>query len=450
MGFFSKRDNAVTGGNASFNDLDGKSLGTPENPIRLLDFNNFFSFTGGGVKTYHMHKLEYFGSRKDVHYTLVIPSTEDRVDRYGLARVRHLRAPSVPVANNYRLSFNYFKLRKILKETQPDLIEVGGPYLDPFLVTSAAHGLDTILTGFWHTDYPTAYLEFYANRVLPGSGRFLRELGWGFARKTYGRYKATFAAADCVVNELDRQQIPGVIQTPLGVDIERFNPRHADPILRREVGAENRPLIFFPHRLLREKGIHEVVAGVPAIAEATGAVFVFAGTGPELPLVQKLTYERDDCHYIGYIKSPDKMARWYASSDMIFGLSAWETFGLSIIEAMASGVPVVGADQGAARDWITRANCGKVVPHGNTKKLIGATIDLLNQADLKDIGRRGRQFVETHFSWPATFDRLLQYYQKLILAHRTKAPLPSEPIRLVTLNQSDDRDDELNKPLRGD
>ena len=400
-------------------------------PIKVVDFNNLFSFTGGGVRTYHLQKLEYFSTRNDVRYWLIVPSDHDGIDNYGKAKLIHVKATSIPFAPGYRIFLNMFKLRKILQTLQPDLIEVGGPYVDPLMIKFATKKMSSVITGYWHSDYPTAYFKTYASRISHNLGNYFCKLGWSYARKTYGHFDTTFAAADCVLSDLKEHGISNVMQVPLGVDTNLFNPIRRDNDLRYKYGAQNRPLIFFPHRLLWEKGIKEVVEGIPAIAKATGAVFVFAGTGPELPLVKKIASERDDTHYIGYISSPKEMARWYASSDLSYGMSAWETFGLSVVEAMSSGIPLVGANKGAAKDWITRSGCGEVIPHGDTKALINASINLLNRPDLHELGNKGRNFAVEHFSWQNTFDKILGYYRTLIKQKGKERQLSYPPLRLI-------------------
>jgi alpha-1,6-mannosyltransferase len=347
-------------------------------------------------------------------------------------------------------------------ELQPDLIEAGAPYTDPLLARLIARRRSggtqrAVIVGFWHTHYPSAYLEFYGSRVSTGLGRALGRLGWHLARRTYGFFDATIAAADCIIEDLRGAGISRVIQCPLGIDIEAFHPRHRDPGKRRQVGAEGagaerqvsagagaerqvgasgdaeeRPVVFFPHRLLAEKGIVQVVEAVPRIAEATGAVFVFAGTGPEQARVEALCRERDDCHFLGFVDGAGEMARWHASADVSFGLSAWETFGFSVLEAMASGVPLVAADRGAARDWVGRAGCGVLVPHGDTEALVRATIELLQRPDRAELGARGRAFVAAHFSWEQTFERMLHYYRKLVEARRAGTQLEGFPFLLDT------------------
>jgi alpha-1,6-mannosyltransferase len=392
------------------------ALSWAERPLRIVDFNNFFSPSGGGIRTYHLNKLKYFSDYPGVSYSLIIPSWADFVEPVGQARLIHLKAPSIPKTNNYRFFCNPFKLAEVIEEIQPDLVEVGGAYVDPFLIRYAMRHHEGVVAGYWHADYPTAYFETLGNRLSPAVGKLFEQVGWHFARRTYGRYDATFAASDCVADRLRAEGIDRVLQCPLGVDIDQFNPSHRDPEVRRKLQAEDRPLVFFPHRFCREKGIKEVFEALPEIARRTGAVFAFCGGGPALDLVKELAETRNDCHYLGYIKSPKEMARYYASSDLVYGLSEWETFGLSIVEAMSSGVPLIGADRGAAQEWITRSRCGITIPHGQTQALVEASVKMLGRSDLELVGRRGRQFVTKYFSWEATFERMLTYYRALIRA----------------------------------
>lgn len=402
-------------------------------PLRIVDFNSMFSFSGGGIRTYHVRKLAYFGERDDVAYHLIVPSDRDEIEEHGSARLYHVATPSALRVRNYSLIIHPRQLARLVSDIQPDIIEAGAPYTDPLLARLLTRRCDAVMVGFWHTHYPTAYLEFYGNRVAQPLGRALARLGWHLAERTYGFFDATIAAADCVVDDLLAAGIERVIQCPLGVDVDVFHPRRRDPERRRELGAsERRPLVFFPHRLLSEKGIIEVVDAVPRIAAATGAVFVFAGTGPESPRVEALCRARDDCHFLGFVDGVDEMARWHASADVSFGLSAWETFGFSVLEAMSSGVPLVAADRGAARDWVSRARCGALVPHGDAEALVQATIDLLQRPDRAEYGQRARAFVTEHFSWERALGRMLDFYRRLVAAHRAGTQLDDFPYRLDT------------------
>jgi alpha-1,6-mannosyltransferase len=396
--------------------------------LTICDINNFFSYTGGGVRTYHLHKLAYFEDRESVDYTLFVPSDHEEVERQGNARLIHVPAVPVPGAANYRYILDAWVLRRHLQRIDPDLIEIGSPYVAPWIVRAAAAGSKALLTGFWHADYPRAYVERSLGSLHPELGHLGFDLAWWYARQTYGNYDATFAAADCIVQSLWEHGIPRVFQTPLGVDLERFTPSKRDPELRASLGLDDaRPLLFFPHRLIEEKGLSNLIAAYPKIHEATRPTLAFAGVGPgKAKLDAFMADGRYDVHYLGFLEDPEEMARWYASADVVFALSAFETFGLSAAEAMASGCALVAADAGAVREFVERAECGKLVAYGDSDALARATIELVQTGDYRRAGAAAHDFATRNFSWTATFDRMLAAYEEIV-AKGGKAGLTPEP-----------------------
>ena len=380
--------------------------------LHIADFNNFYSTAGGGVRTYHTHKMEYMQGRDDVQYTLFLPSDRDAIeDRGNGARLIHIPALPVPGASHYRYVVTPTHLKRHIKALRPDIIEVGSPYVAPW-VAQAARG-DALLVGFWHADYPRAYAGRYAGELHPLLGKLAHEAAWWYAQQTYGRYTATFAAADCVVSELWDRGIPRVFQTPLGVDTERFHPRHRDVALRAEVGADgDRPLLFFPHRLIEEKGLSQLLSAFPRIHRAHRPVLVFAGIGPgQAKLDAFMQRFPDDVHHLGFITDPHLMARWYASADAVFALSAFETFGLSAAEAMASGNALIAANEGAAAELVTKSDGGVLVPYGDVEALAEQTIAFLSSDRLHPAGEAARDFAARHFNWTRAFDRMMGFYQ---------------------------------------
>jgi alpha-1,6-mannosyltransferase len=397
--------------------------------LHLVDVNNFYTRTeGGGVRTYHQQKLRYFQSRSDMRYTLIEP--DDRLFDEPLSdnvSIKHV--PGTPIVGTYRLLLDVAVMRRVLHGLQPDLIEIGSPYILPWVVTAAAVGTRAKLMGFWHADYPRAYVERPLARYHPLLGHGGCEVTWWYARQTFRRFWATLAAADCVVDRLWKRGIPRVFQTPLGVDIERYHPSHLDATLRQSVGADDRPLVFFPHRLLEEKGLSALIAAWPRIYQKTNAVLVFAGVGPaKHKLDVFLAQNPPGVHYIGYINDPAEMARWYATVDAVFALSAFETFGLATVEAMASECAVIAANAGAACELVSRAECGKLVGYNDVDAIAEKTIELLTDGSLEQAKKNARLYAERNHSWPAAFDRMVSVYREVAAAPSRKS-LPKEPRR---------------------
>ena len=138
---------------------------------------------------------------------------------------------------------------------------------------------------------------------------------------------------------------------------------------------------------------------------------ILAGTGPYLPQVREAVQKYKHIRYVGFIKSIDEMARHYASVDMGLALSGWETFGLSILESMASGNAQIGASTGAAFEHVTESGAGKVLQERTPHALAEAIVELY-RSDMQAMKQKARAYAEK-FSWNDCFGRQLDLYQKL-------------------------------------
>ena len=107
----------------------------------------------------------------------------------------------------------------------------------------------------------------------------------------------------------------------------------------------------------------------------------------------------------------DEMARHYASVDMGLALSGWETFGLSILESMASGNAQIGASTGAAFEHVTESGAGKVLQERTPHALAEAIVELY-RSDMQAMKQKARAYAEK-FSWNDCFGRQLDLYRKL-------------------------------------
>ena len=381
--------------------------------LHICDINNFYARTGGGVNTYHQNKLAYFRQRGDIRYTLFQPDDHEAIETQDHVCIVHF--PGFKGNPPYRYMSNPHRMRRVLRQLDPDLIEIGSGYLLPWVVRLATAGSRAILTGFWHADYPRAYVRRRLSPISPLLARVVERMAWWYVRQTYGRYTATFAAADCVVQDLQQRGIPRVLKTPLGVDLDRFRPDRREPGSRQQIGAtDGRPVLLFPHRLQEEKGLSTLIHAFPRMHRVHRPVLVVAGDGPRKPDLDAFMAQHPDVHYLGYIRDPDELARWYATSDAVFSLSPFETFGLSAAEAMASGSALIAADRGAVQAFVMRADCGVLVPYNDVDALAARTIDFLGSGKLAQAGHNGYRYAIEHFSWTAVFDHMVDCYCDIV------------------------------------
>jgi alpha-1,6-mannosyltransferase len=205
------------------------------------------------------------------------------------------------------------------------------------------------------------------------------------------------------------------------VDTTVFHPGQMDGARSSELraGLPERLTIFFGHRFAEEKGLRTFLAAYPEICRRLGhePAVVFAGTGPDLDRVQAAVAAHAAMRYIGFVKDPADMAAWYASCDMGLALSGWETFGLAIVEALACGQILVGANQGAAREHVENSGAGLAVPVADPMALAAAVETLWRQKIENGAAwpekSRGAVDYARGLTWEKCFDREVEIYRKL-------------------------------------
>jgi alpha-1,6-mannosyltransferase len=99
--------------------------------------------------------------------------------------------------------------------------------------------------------------------------------------------------------------------------------------------------------------------------------------------------------------------------DLVVAPGSAETFGLAALEALASGVPVLSADQGGVAETIGRSGAGRLHASGDPSHLTEVAVALLGD-DLPALGLLGRRYAEEHHGWDTVFDRLFATYRRVL------------------------------------
>ncbi len=394
--------------------------------LRVLDCNEFWSPSGGGVRRYHLEKLERFKNWEDVHYVFAMPDGETRTETLNANTViEHVRGFKFPGNWEYRMVLSPFALRRLIAKHRPDIIEIGSPYLAPWLLRIALAGLDfrPRRVGFWHADFPVTYIGRFFARYGRVPGKIAETLAWAYARSVYNRMDAVFVASRLILDRMRRRGVKRLHYVPLGVDTETFRPDRRDEAWREELraGQADRLILLFGHRFCEEKGLRTFLAAYPLLCRLLDhePAVVFAGTGPDLDRVQAAVASHPHLRHIGYVGQPRDMARLYASCDIGLMLSGWETFGLAVLEAMAGGMLVIGADQGGTLEHVEASGAGLTFRVGNPASLAQAIASLHGIEDGEQRRRAGRAYAES-LTWDACFRREKDLYASL--ADGTQAP----------------------------
>ena len=195
-----------------------------------------------------------------------------------------------------------------------------------------------------------------------------------------------------------------------GVDTERFHPRHASHAFREAVGAApHERLLLYVGRVAAEKRVDllpEALAGLKDVR------LVVVGDGPYRAELQRRC-QNLPVHFTGYLQGME-LATAYASADAFIFPSDTDTFGQVIQEAMASGLPVVGARSGGTLDLVREGLTGRMFAPGVASDLRYQIKMLLAQPDmLRAMGEAGRRAAEQR-SWSAVMNELVGYYRRVL------------------------------------
>jgi alpha-1,6-mannosyltransferase len=383
----------------------------------FCDLTQSWSNVGGGVRTYLLHKRRHILESTPHSHLMIVPGDRDEVVEEDRAATITIASPRVPGSPHYRLMLRNGAVRAALEQFRPDLIECQDAYNLPW----AAIGYrrrhpETALVAAYMTDFPTVYVERPLSKFLttPVAGALAR-ICYGYCGLLYRRFDAMFALSENGgATKLRGLGIPEVDVVPLGVELGEFGLDRRDERLRRKLGLEaNEPLLVYVGRLDGEKNPDLVVDAFRRLPASLGAKLALIGEGP---LKADIAALGDDRIILpGYMKSRAELARWLASADIYVSGMADETFGVSIVEAQASGLPVVGVAAGAMIDRVSDA-VGRLGSIGNAAAMAANIIDVWN-ADRSSIAEQARACA-LQFGWDSSMEALFSRLYPAAFARR--------------------------------
>lgn len=180
-----------------------------------------------------------------------------------------------------------------------------------------------------------------------------------------------------------------------GVDVDCFNPKHYSAPLRQRWGAdEQTAVLLYVGRLSPEKEVNLIVNAFAAMQKnsAKKAVLVIVGDGPEREKLQRLGQSLRVI-FTGSL-SGAKLSEAYASADAFVFASQVETFGNVVLEAMASGLPVVAYDYACAQQHVRHLRSGWLCALGDAAAFIGFMQQLPDRPTLKQMGLNARANIQ--------------------------------------------------------
>ncbi len=375
----------------------------------LCDLTQSYASTGGGIRTYLTEKRKYIDSRTPHTHLLIIPGETDRTYQDGRHITVEIASPKVPGSPMYRLLLRSKAVIEALRTHRPASVECLDAYNLPWAAISyRKERPETVLLAGYRTDFPTVYVQRFGDRYFGSwAGARLRTLGYRYAGSLYRKFDGLYALNREMADYLAALDIANVDVLPLGTDIDLFHPNKRDDAFRAEHGVRSDgPLLVYAGRIDREKAADIVYDAFEQLPSEMNASLVMLGEGN---LRDELRERAAGAAAVfpGYIGERPELARALASADLYVSAMPYETFGISIIEAQASGLPVVGVAAGAMPDRVPDA-LGLLGPVGDAAAMARNIERIWTSPERFEMAAAARAHVEARFSWARTFEHLFE------------------------------------------
>ncbi|WP_226646002.1 glycosyltransferase family 4 protein [Mesobacillus subterraneus] len=344
---------------------------------------------------------------------------ENPSDEYVPSHIHRFKSASFFLYPECRIAFpNYFKIKEELENFNPDLIHVATPFNLGMMGIYFSKKLNIPIVGSYHTDFDQ-YLQFYDLTLLSS-------LIWKYMIWFHRPLEKLLVPSSETMHQLTEYGFKNLHLWPRGVDCELFQPFYDKLAVRKRYSIRKEYILSYAGRLAPEKSagvLLEIARKMPPqIADKVHWLIV--GDGP-----MKKQLEKDapaNMTFTGYLKGA-QLAEVYSASDLFIFPSATETFGNVVLESLASGTPVVGANAGGVRSIIEDGVTGRLCEPQNIGQFTEAIITLLSSDSKRtQMGYEGRNYALTQ-KWGKIFDDVISHYQKVIPTnHQDSAPLTAQ------------------------
>jgi alpha-1,6-mannosyltransferase len=303
----------------------------------------------------------------------------------------------------YRFLIDFFSAYRFIRRIAPDVIEVGDPWLTPWLAIFGrkARLLHGHLVHFFHTD---PILSNLAPWVEEKNGFFRRIVTAVAARLFYWlqkQFPQIVVTSPFMEQNLQTHNVTDVNIVPFGYD----------PLFRakRFVRREPSSKFLYIGRLEPEKGVCLLIEALPYLLKIDGFQLTVVGDGQYRDFFA--SHKSPKLKFMGYIADRSRLLRVFNAHTYLIAPGGYETFHISALEAMTNGLIVIGASRGGTNDLVTRYRTPFVFSPCDAAGLVAAVKGAL-AADVAQLSTESIQISETFKCWTDAIEQLMHLYMQ--------------------------------------
>jgi glycosyltransferase involved in cell wall biosynthesis len=377
-----------------------------EQQIKVAHFTDTFYEVNGVALTLQQQVRSALANAKEL--TIITSYPDKNGDEAGIRNFRPIGVYELPEYPEQKVFYPpLLEMLSYCYEGGFTHIHIATPGPIGLAALAIARILKLPLSGTYHTAIPQ-----YA-QTLTGDD-VIEDLAWKYMLWFYDQMDRVYAPSESTKAELVDKGLSGdkVSVYPRGIDTERFTPQKRNGYLKKHYGLDAGLNMLYVGRVSKEKNLHLLVEAVERLAPAHPAMhLIVAGDGPYLEEM-KVACSMLPCTFTGYVCG-EPLEQLYASCDLFVFPSTTDTFGNVVLEAQASGLPVIVTDQGGPQENVVGGKTGLVVP-GDDVDALAAAMDKMFAApeQIRQMGRDARQYMEAR-SFDAAFMRTWEMYKEV-------------------------------------
>ena len=296
---------------------------------------------------------------------------------------------------------------RLIRSFRPDLLHCQTEFGIGRAGKAAAERVGVPVVSSYHTDF-ARYTEAYG-------ARWLRGMVTRYISRFHRSSRRVYTPSSVAREDLLRMGLSDVEVWGRGVDTESFHPGRRSEGLRAALGMGSRYTFLSVGRLAAEKRVAQVVDAFRLASEMVprGVIhLVIAGAGPREAELRETV--PPGVTFLGLLDRRSRLPDLYANCDAFVFASVTETLGLVVLEAMASGLPVIAVPEGGVRDHLRDGRNGIACREGDVSGMALAMVRMATEWGLsRRLARGARQTVEA-LSWDKEIERLDRSYREVV------------------------------------
>ncbi len=338
------------------------------------------------------------------------PAVEDVNKNF---RIYWMPASEFPFYEGYMMAKTTpLEINRILKQEKPDIVHLHAPVLLGIhgLIAAKKRGLPIVATYHTHfPDYLPHLLRGKLYKMVGGIGDFTTKK---LIELVFSRADLSTAPTKELVRELKDYGVRNAVCLPNGINFGKMeaSARACQEFRKAHGIGKDKKIVLYAGRVSFEKKLDVLLKAFKEVEDGK-SVLVIVGTGPSLEKFRGMASELglNDVIFTGFVDER-MLSAAYAVADVFVSASDTETFGMTFVEAMHFGVPVIGVRKLGAKEMISDRKDGFLVKPGSHDRLAARIKELLGDESLRK--RMGKEAKKTsaEYSIGKCIERTLELY----------------------------------------